>query len=243
MQLSTLLPTFFLLFAGSSNVVHAHFRLDYPVSLGFNEDTEPTYPCGGSPIVFADNDTSIPVDSFPIGLLSTHPQGDFSYRVALGQKEPYQWVELLAVTETGLGNFCLPNLKAPASYAGSSGLIQVVGQVGDGTLYQVSIHAIQMKARSSTDLVFFQCASVKFVSGSTTSVDSNTCKNSTVSAVVTSTGNATTSASNSTSSTSSGATTGSAATPTKSGSASSGLLGNALVVGIGAAFIGGLAAF
>lgn len=138
MQLSTLLPTVVLLLASSSNFVSAHFRLDYPISLGFDEDTEPEYPCGGSPIRFADNDTSVPVDSFPIALLSTHATGNFSYRAALGQQEPFQWVELLAVSENGLGNFCLPNLRAPAAYAGSSGLIQVVGQLGDGDLYQVS---------------------------------------------------------------------------------------------------------
>jgi len=30
-----------------SSAVMAHFTLDYPVSRGFNDDAEPTGPCGG----------------------------------------------------------------------------------------------------------------------------------------------------------------------------------------------------
>lgn len=139
MQLSTFIPPLSLLLASSSSFVSAHFQLNYPTSLGFDEDKETGYPCGGSPIQFDSADTLIAVDSFPVALLSTHPKGKFTYRATLSQKEPFQWVELLAVDETGLGNFCLPNLRAPANYSGSSGLVQVIGEVGDGTLYQVSL--------------------------------------------------------------------------------------------------------
>lgn len=119
----------------------AHFILNYPTSLGFDDDKEPTAPCGGFDVVFADNDTSVQVGGFAVALLSTHPSADWLYRATLSKTAPYNWTNLLpVVSETGLGHFCLPSLQAPDSYAGQQGLIQVIQDGPDGVLYQVRCH-------------------------------------------------------------------------------------------------------
>lgn len=118
----------------------AHFILQYPNSLGFSDDNEPESPCGGFSIKFGSNDSSIPVGGFPVSLLSTHPAADFLFRATLDTQAPFNFTNLLpVVSETGLGQFCLPALVAPADYAGKQGVIQVIQDGPDGILYQVSL--------------------------------------------------------------------------------------------------------
>jgi hypothetical protein len=116
----------------------AHFVLQYPDSLGFDDDNESSAPCGGFDVTFNSTDDSIPVGGFPVSLLSTHPAADFLFRVTLDKQAPFNWTNLLpVVSETGIGQFCLPSLVAPAEFAGNQGLVQVIQQGPDGTLYQV----------------------------------------------------------------------------------------------------------
>jgi hypothetical protein len=42
-----------------------------------------------------------------------------------------------AVLQTGLGDFCEPDVVIPASWAGSKGVIGIVQDAPDGILYQV----------------------------------------------------------------------------------------------------------
>lgn len=118
----------------------AHFILQYPGSLGFDDDIEATAPCGGFTPTFNSSDDSVPIGGFPVSVLSTHPAADWLFRATLDQQAPFNWTNLLpVVSETGLGQFCLPNLQAPDDFAGKTGLIQVIQDGPDGTLYQVSI--------------------------------------------------------------------------------------------------------
>ncbi|GAM87550.1 hypothetical protein ANO11243_055770 [Dothideomycetidae sp. 11243] len=127
-------------------LARAHFVLNYPASLGFDDDNEPNGPCGGEDIVFASNDTSVEVGGFSVALLTTHPAASFLYRATLSKQAPFNWTNLVpVVSEKGVGNFCLPQLNAPSSFAGQQGLIQVVVDGPDGILYQ--------------------CAAVNFVTG------------------------------------------------------------------------------
>ena len=117
----------------------AHFILRYPKSLGFNDDTESTSPCGGFDVTFNSSDDSVPVGGFPVSMLSTHPAANWLFRATLDQKAPFNWTNLLPVVEeTGLGQFCLPAIKAPSDFTGKPGVIQVIQQGPDGILYQVS---------------------------------------------------------------------------------------------------------
>ena len=123
----------------------AHFVLQYPTSLGFNDDNEGEAPCGGFAVTFNGSDDSIPVGGFPVSLLSTHPAADFLFRATLDTKAPFNWTNLLpVVSETGLGQFCLPNLVIPSGFAGKPGVVQVIQQGPDGILYQVSIERCEL---------------------------------------------------------------------------------------------------
>ena len=117
----------------------AHFILQYPSSLGFNDETQGEEPCGGFAVSFNGSHDSVQVGGFPVSMLSTHPSADWLFRASLDKQAPFNWTNFLpVVSETGLGQFCLPNLKAPSDFIGESGLIQVIADSPDGILYQVS---------------------------------------------------------------------------------------------------------
>ena len=117
----------------------AHFLLNYPPTLGFDDDTEGDSPCGAADIKFADNDTTIPVGGFPVALQSTHPQAQWLYRATTDQEAPFNWTNIVpVVNQNGLGDFCLSALTLPDAFANNSGLIQVIQNAADGMLFQVS---------------------------------------------------------------------------------------------------------
>jgi hypothetical protein len=128
----------------------AHFTLNYPPSIGFDDDEEPTGPCGG---FTPDNTTAtivdFHVDGDTIAVSSFHPQADWLFRASLDLTGQNVSNVLPTIEQTGLGNFCEPAVAVPASYAGHQGLISVVMDSDDGIL--------------------FQCAIVNFVSGAQTS--------------------------------------------------------------------------
>ena len=116
----------------------AHFLLNYPPTLGFNDDNEGESPCGGFTPILNSSAAQVQVDGFPIALRSTHPEADWLFRVTLSLQEPFNWTNLLPVVhEVGLGDFCIPDFKVPAEFAGQSGLLQILQDAADGELYQV----------------------------------------------------------------------------------------------------------
>ena len=109
-----------LVIAALSNVAFAHFILQYPPSLGFDDSIEGTAPCGGFPVVFNSSDANLPVGAFSTSMLSTHPQAQWLFRGTLSKQAPFNWTNLLPVVmETGLGQFCPTGLSAPPEFAGS----------------------------------------------------------------------------------------------------------------------------
>lgn len=122
--------------------ISAHFLLNYPQPLGypnFDEDAEGTSPCGGQPITFADNDTSLTVSGFQIASRTTHPQANWLLRATLSTQEPFNWTNISPViNQAGLGDFCATNLSLPAEFVGKKGILQVTQGAVDGDLYQVS---------------------------------------------------------------------------------------------------------
>jgi hypothetical protein len=132
-------PAALLTLLSLASLSTAHFLLDYPPTVGFSDDNESTSPCSGFDPIVNSSSTSIPVDSFPLQLTSTHPQANWLFRATTDTKAPFNWTNLLpVVSEQGLGAFCLPNLKIPASFAGKGGVIQIVQGAADGALYQVT---------------------------------------------------------------------------------------------------------
>jgi hypothetical protein len=106
-------PVSILSLSALTTLTTAHFLLNYPPTLGFDDSIEGTSPCGGFPVVFNSSDVQVQVDGFPIALRSTHPEADWLFRATLSQQEPFNWTNLLPVVhETGLGDFCIPDSKS-----------------------------------------------------------------------------------------------------------------------------------
>ena len=128
------LPTLILL----TSTATAHFLLNYPNTIGFDDDKEGTAPCGGFDITFS-NSSMFHVDGDVVALTSTHPQANWLFRATLDKTAMGNWTNLLPdVAETGLGAFCETDLKVPTEWAGQQGILQVVQAAADGNLYQVS---------------------------------------------------------------------------------------------------------
>lgn len=151
------LATAALLFASAAN---AHFLLLNPPSVegeSINEDKEGTAPCGGgSPDLSKPATTEFHVDGDFVSLRLGHPQAKWLFRGTLDEKASGDWKQLYPIVlQSGLGNFCEPIVTAPKEWVNKTGIISVVANAPDGTLYQ--------------------CAVVKFVSGSVTAP--STCTN------------------------------------------------------------------
>jgi hypothetical protein len=116
-----------------------HFVINTPPPLGSNIDNEAVAPCGGFTPSGSDNLTDFHVGGDAVSLTTLHPQSFFEYRGLLGSSlsSPNWTVLIPTVEEYGLNNFCEPSLTVPASWAGSSGLLQVVQDSEDGVHYQV----------------------------------------------------------------------------------------------------------
>ncbi|TKA30023.1 hypothetical protein B0A50_02742 [Salinomyces thailandicus] len=148
-----------LLALATATLSSAHFVLLWPPTAGFDEDTLSNGPCGGAQVAVNDSSPSVQIDRFAISIQNTHPEGEWLFRGTTDTDAPYTWTDLVPVVNTtGLGNFCLDAMSAPDDFAGKAGIIQVVDNSPDGTLYQ--------------------CAPVNFVAGSNDTTGSN-CRNTT----------------------------------------------------------------
>jgi hypothetical protein len=116
----------------------AHFVLQSPVSLGFNDGLETTGPCDGFDISSRTNVNKYPVGGYPIHVLTTHNSVVFKYSAAL-LNDTGTWVEIIPpVKQTGVGDFCLPSVPGYAPWIGLDAVLQIVQFAPDGILYQVS---------------------------------------------------------------------------------------------------------
>jgi hypothetical protein len=126
----------------------AHFLLNYPPTIGFDDSLEGTPPCGSFTVQFGTNNvTDFHVGGNAIAVTSIHPQATWLFRATLDLTATSNWTSLLpAVQQTGLGDYCEPDVTVPSSWAGQKGVIGVVQDAPDGIL--------------------FQCSAVNFVAGS-----------------------------------------------------------------------------
>ncbi|KAK3674429.1 hypothetical protein LTR78_005515 [Recurvomyces mirabilis] len=137
----------------------AHFILHWPPTAGFIDDSEPTLPCGGAVVTVNSSSPEIQINQFAIQVQNTHPQGQWQIRATTDTQEPYNFTTIVPIVNTtGIGDFCLNFMSAPAGFAGKGGVIQVIDNSADGFLYQ--------------------CAPVNFIIGSNTTLGP-TCSNAT----------------------------------------------------------------
>jgi hypothetical protein len=134
MRSSTLLSTALL-----CGISLAHFEVKYPDSIGFKDDDEGESPCGGfTPDLSKDKLVDFHVGGEAIALRSTHQQGNWLFRVTLNEKADGDWEQVFPIVQqSGLGDFCQPQVTVPEKYAGKKGWVNVVSSAVDGLLYQV----------------------------------------------------------------------------------------------------------
>ena len=129
----------------------AHFILNSPPSLGFDDDKEGTAPCGGFDINF-NNVSDVTAGAFSITSQTSHPQASWLFRVTTSTQEPFNWTNILPiVSQSGLGDFCISNLTVPDSFVGQQAIIQITQSAVDGDLYQVSSACAQQQVDGYTD--------------------------------------------------------------------------------------------
>ena len=129
----------FLLISALCGISSAHFQLNYPKSIGFEEKSEGTGPCGGFTPDFSKDPVEFHVGGDSIALALTHTQGDWLFRVTTDEKAASGWEQIYPIVQqTGVGNYCQQNITVPSNYTGKNGVLSVVSSAGDGLLYQVS---------------------------------------------------------------------------------------------------------
>ena len=126
----------------------AHFYLNYPPTIGFDDSLEAEAPCGSFTVDFSkDNVTNFHVGGDSIALTSIHPMATWLFRATLDQTATSgNWTSLLpAIVQTGLGDYCERDVKVPASWAGQKGVIGIVQDAPDGILFQVSCELLFLR--------------------------------------------------------------------------------------------------
>lgn len=164
-------------------VAFAHFNLNYPETRGFDEDKEPTGPCGGYDTVSSQR-TDFPISGAPIQLTLGHQQTNVEVYLAVGDNpgNAFNTVLYPQFQVSGLGKFCLGDVSIPSSLnvtEGTKATIQVITLANgeDTPLYQVGndCHVDHL-----TILNRLQCADVNMVNTPLSQSDySSNCQNGT----------------------------------------------------------------
>jgi hypothetical protein len=127
-----------LALAGILATASAHFNLQSPPTIGFDDDKENVGPCGGIEPTDRTGASSWPVGGAPVQLLTTHSTQVWSIKAAL-LSDINNFVPLTAdISQTGTGTFCLPSVAGNAAWVGQDAVVQISQQGKDGTLYQVN---------------------------------------------------------------------------------------------------------
>lgn len=130
----------FLALAALCNIASAHFLLKAPPTIGFDDDKEGTGPCGGFTPDLTSTATDFHIGGDAVALTLTHPQGKWLFRVTTDPTNDKSWEQIYPIVlQSGLGNFCLPQLTVPSKYEGKKGVLSIVSDAPDGLLYQVSL--------------------------------------------------------------------------------------------------------
>ncbi|KAG0170636.1 hypothetical protein DFQ28_000160 [Apophysomyces sp. BC1034] len=124
------------------SVASAHFQLTYPTSRGFNEDQEPTAPCGGFDSV--QPRTQFPLQNGFVEIAAHHPQYTYQVNVLINNQPTTADFVAANLKQIAMGqrNYpmaaCLPVNFANVTDAknGVNATIQVLFNGGDGQLYQ-----------------------------------------------------------------------------------------------------------
>ncbi|RSL55290.1 hypothetical protein CEP53_007172 [Fusarium sp. AF-6] len=132
----------------------AHFELKYPDSIGFKDEDEDKAPCGGfTPDLTKADLVDFHVGGEAIAVRSTHQQGNWLFRVTTDEKADGDWEQLFPIVQqSGLGDFCQPQVTVPEKYVGKKGWVNVVSSAVDGLLYQcIAANFVKGKAEAPSE--------------------------------------------------------------------------------------------
>jgi len=129
----------------AATAASAHFVLDYPTSIGFDDEKLDQGPCGSfSATIRTKGVTRWSVDGSNIAVLTTHGRVTWELNVALVDN-PTEWRPLVReFGQTGVGNVCFRGVPGLAAWIGQPAVLQVVQHGHHGVLYQCA--AIEMVA-------------------------------------------------------------------------------------------------
>ncbi|KAK0622626.1 hypothetical protein B0T14DRAFT_408767, partial [Immersiella caudata] len=142
----------------AASAVSAHFVLETPTSLGFNDEKLGESPCGS----FDPTDRSKGVAKWSVGggnvgVISTHGSVTWQINAAL-VSEPTKWLPLVReFAQTGVGNVCIQRVPGFSAWIGQPVVVQIIQHGHDGVLHQ--------------------CAAIEFIAGGPDPVPAD-CKNS-----------------------------------------------------------------
>ncbi|KAJ3951673.1 hypothetical protein N0V92_011906, partial [Colletotrichum tropicale] len=149
--------------------------------LGDSDENQGTAPCGGYTASSSSATTDFHVAGDAVGMSNGHPQTKWLFRATLDQTASGNWTQVFPIVlQTGLGNFCEPQIAVPAEYAGKKGVLGVVAHSPDGLLYSVSPPINERRDSMHTQRLTQtpQCAAVNFVTG--TAATNSDCKNASI---------------------------------------------------------------
>lgn len=126
-----------LLLASLIGLSAAHFELKAPPSIGFEDKNEDKAPCGGFTPDFSGELYDWHVGGEAIAVRLTHQQSNWLFRVTTDEKAESGWEQIFPIVQqSGLGDFCQPQVTIPESYVGKKGVVSVVSSAVDGLLFQ-----------------------------------------------------------------------------------------------------------
>lgn len=119
----------------------AHFRIEVPNSMvGENQNRQTSGPCGGFTPSDDDEAVDFHVGGDAVAVADGHSRSDWLIRGTLQTDASGGWKQLYDIYQTrGQGRSCQPSVKAPEEWIGERGIISVVGQAEDGTLYGCAV--------------------------------------------------------------------------------------------------------
>lgn len=131
-----------LLLVALAALSSAHFVLELPTSVGFEDVKAGTPPCGGFDITTRSTVTEWPIAGAPLKVISTHPRSEFTIQAALLPNttgDSPDFVKLVPIVrQGGLGALCLTAVPGLAAWEGKDAVLQVIQAATDGQNFQVS---------------------------------------------------------------------------------------------------------
>lgn len=120
-----------------ASTASAHFFLNNPPTIGFDDSTMDDGPCGGFDPSLRDGPvTDWPVNGHPVSLVSTHQNVVWHVEAAL-LSDPTNFVPVVVpFAQSGVGEICFETVPGKASWVGEQVVVSIYQVTNHGDLYQ-----------------------------------------------------------------------------------------------------------